>query len=351
MSSEQKKSLTLSLGLVSPEKTLDINGCLFPWEVQNYAQDFSNAKVQGGIFDLSDHVILQIQGKDAQDYLQRMTTVQFKNLDESQVVHGAFLTGRGGVVVLGVFRKVGQETFHFLVSRDKKEKALEHIEQFHFAEQFTVKDLSEELCILGLWSEDGTLARRLNLDPNLMNLQIQKVHQGDLEFEAWKDVRRDELFWMVFQKEQALAFLKKWQTIDHFMLGRRLFEFFRLKAGIPWVGNELSEKEMILEGNFDEAVARNKGCYPGQEVVERIFTYGQVNRKLQRVTLWGEIPNLSQADIPFFVEGKAAGELVSFEQSPANINESIGLMFVKKEYWGTLEELVSPEGWRAKLAN
>jgi folate-binding protein YgfZ len=349
MSSEQKKSLTLSLGLVSPKKTLEISSCLLPWEVEGYAEDFSNAKTQGGIFDLTDHVILQIQGKDAQDYLQRMTTVQFKTLDESRVVHGAFLTGRGGVVVLGVFRKVGPETFHFIVSQDKKEKALEHIEQFHFAEQFSVRDLSKELSILGLWSEDGALARRFKLEPHLDNLKIQKGNQDGSEFEAWKDVRRNELFWMVFQSEQALEFLKKWPTIKHIMLGRRLFEFFRLKAGIPWAGNELSEKDIVLEGNFDEAVARNKGCYPGQEVVERIFTYGQVNRKLQRVTLWGEIPNLSRTHIPFFVNGKEAGELVSFEQSPVNDNETIGLMFVKKEYWGTLEELVSPGGWRAKL--
>jgi folate-binding protein YgfZ len=351
MSSEPKKSLTLSLGLVHPTKTCNLNGCLLPWEVEGYSQDFSNAKSRGGVFDLTDHVVLEIRGKDAQDYLQRMTTVQFKTLDESTLVPGAFLTGRGGVVVLGLFRKQGPETFHFLISQDKKEKTLEHIEQFHFAEQFTVKDLSQELCVLGLWSEDGSMARQFKLDPGSPNLRVLKVTQQDSYFESWKDVRRNQLFWLLFQKEQAVTFLQRCQDIEHIMLGRRLFEFFRLKAGIPWVGSELSEKDIILEGDYDEAVARNKGCYPGQEVVERIFTYGQVNRKLQRVTLWGETTTMPGHQIPFFVNGKEAGELVALEQNPENDSESVGLMFVKKEYWGTPEDLVAPNGWRAKLAN
>jgi len=43
--------------------------------------------------------------------------------------------------------------------------------------------------------------------------------------------------------------------------------------------------------------------------------------------------------------------LVALEQNPENDSESVGLMFVKKEYWGTPEDLVAPNGWRAKLAN
>ena len=88
MPTQELRSLTLEKALCFPEKTLNFNGLDFAWEVGTYAQDFENSKSNGGIFDLSDHVILQIEGKDSEDYLQRMTTVQFKILDVKKVVKG-----------------------------------------------------------------------------------------------------------------------------------------------------------------------------------------------------------------------------------------------------------------------
>ncbi|MFM8315337.1 MAG: YgfZ/GcvT domain-containing protein, partial [Deltaproteobacteria bacterium] len=293
--------------------------------------------------------VIQVSGRDAQDYLQRMTTVQFKTLTLESVVPGAFLTGRGGVVALGSFRRTGTETFQFVISQAEKAKVLDHIEKFHFTEQLDVEDLSSADTFFGCWSEEGSLASTLGINPSLPTMTPQRVRWGGIEFVAWKDLRRSSLFWIQLQQSFALEFIKSCQKSGHSFLGRQLFEFFRLEAAVPLSGVELNEKDIILEGNFDESVARNKGCYPGQEVVERIFTYGQVNRKLQRVTLWGEINSSLKLPMAFSLEGKEVGELVSMEQSPDKQGFFVGLMFVKKEFWNSQDLWDSQSGLRARL--
>ncbi len=349
MPTQELRSLTLEKALCFPKKTLNFNGLDFAWEVGTYAQDFENSKSNGGIFDLSDHVILQIEGKDSEDYLQRMTTVQFKILDVKKVVHGAFLTGKGGVIALGIFRKLNADTFQFLISHSNKKRVLEHIEQFHFAEQLAVTDLSTQRIVFGCWSEEGRLAKALGIDPLIDPLQIQRVKVGSSEICVWKDVRRNSLFWVEAEREVGVLWIKSCLSAGHIMLGRRLFEFFRLQAGVPWVGRELSDKDIILEANFDEAVARNKGCYPGQEVVERIFTYGQVNQKLQRVIVRGETCGSFVSPISFFQDSKEVGELVSFENSPNEVDVSVGLMWVKKIFWNSPSVWLSSSGLKATL--
>ena len=80
MSFKEQQAITLKSGLFSFQKNCQCHGVLMPWEVKSYSEDFLVAKNVGGIFDLSDYVTLQISGKEAENYLQRMTTVQFKTL-------------------------------------------------------------------------------------------------------------------------------------------------------------------------------------------------------------------------------------------------------------------------------
>ena len=149
--------------------------------------------------------------------------------------------------------------------------------------------------------------------------------------------------WIKLKRADAQRFLQQSNSISPqvALLGQHLFEYYRIHAGIPQVGIEASEKEIILETGFDRAVARNKGCYPGQEVVERIFTYGSVNRKLMCVSI--DCAGGSMADpiaslpLPLLVDDKPVGNLVSVESCPDDAHRAIGLAYVHRNYWGRRE--------------
>ncbi len=58
-------------------------------------------------------------------------------------------------------------------------------------------------------------------------------------------------------------------------------EALRLEAGLPKAGPDLNEEIVPPEANLEgKAFSLSKGCYPGQEVVARMDTYGSVRRHL-----------------------------------------------------------------------
>ncbi len=80
-------------------------------------------------------------------------------------------------------------------------------------------------------------------------------------------------------------------------------------------GVDITEKNMILEAPLNDFVARNKGCYPGQEVVERVFTYGNLGKKL--VGLKGADTRKIKAGAAVFVSDENVGVITSVENEMA----------------------------------
>ena len=69
-------------------------------------------------------------------------------------------------------------------------------------------------------------------------------------------------------------------------IGTQAREALRMEAGLPKAGPDLNEEIVPPEANLEgKAFSLNKGCYPGQEVVARMDTYGNVRRKLVGLVL------------------------------------------------------------------
>ena len=61
-----------------------------------------------------------------------------------------------------------------------------------------------------------------------------------------------------------------------------------MEAGIPKAGPDLNEEIVPPEANLEgKAFSLTKGCYPGQEVVARMDTYGSVRRHLVGLVVTG----------------------------------------------------------------
>lgn len=71
-------------------------------------------------------------------------------------------------------------------------------------------------------------------------------------------------------------------------VGSRALEALRMEAGIPKAGPDLNEEIVPPEANLEgKAFSLSKGCYPGQEVVARMDTYGSVRRHLVGLVVTG----------------------------------------------------------------
>jgi aminomethyltransferase len=71
-------------------------------------------------------------------------------------------------------------------------------------------------------------------------------------------------------------------------IGGQAREALRMEAGLPKAGPDLNEEIVPPEANLEEkAFSLTKGCYPGQEVVARMDTYGNVRRHLVGLVVKG----------------------------------------------------------------
>jgi aminomethyltransferase len=104
---------------------------------------------------------------------------------------------------------------------------------------------------------------------------------------------------------------------------------FRVSEGIPLYGVDIGERDLPQETSQMRALHFNKGCYLGQEIVERIRSRGNVHRHLRQLELAGPLPKLGTE---LLLEGAPAGQITSAaELKIDNVGRRFALAMVRGE--------------------
>jgi folate-binding protein YgfZ len=113
-------------------------------------------------------------------------------------------------------------------------------------------------------------------------------------------------------------------------VGAASLEAFRIAEGIPVYGIDIAERDLPQETSQMRALHFNKGCYLGQEIVERIHSRGSVHRHLRHLELTGPAP---AAGAKLTMDGGAAvGEITSVaELTLASGNRIFALGMIRGE--------------------
>ena len=89
--------------------------------------------------------------------------------------------------------------------------------------------------------------------------------------------------------------------------------WLRLLEGTPLYGTDIRDKELPQETAQTRALHFAKGCYLGQEIVERIRSRGNVHRTFAAFRLHGNLPT---PGTHLEADGKQVGELTSLASIP-----------------------------------
>jgi folate-binding protein YgfZ len=119
-------------------------------------------------------------------------------------------------------------------------------------------------------------------------------------------------------------------------VGMEALNVLRVEAGIPWYGPDFDDSILISEAGLEAAISYRKGCYLGQEVVERVTARGHVQRKLMGLRCEGDIVPPPQAKL--LHADKEVGWITSAVHSPA-CQSIIALGYVRSECWEAGPEL------------
>jgi aminomethyltransferase len=102
----------------------------------------------------------------------------------------------------------------------------------------------------------------------------------------------------------------------------------RLENGKPRYGEDISDRYLAQETQQLHAVHFNKGCYLGQEIVERVRSRGQVHRHLTPIEV--ESAKAPAAGSKLVADGGTVGEITSAVYSQA-LGKTVGLAYVRTE--------------------
>lgn len=186
--------------------------------------------------------IVRVAGKDAAEFLNRVTAGPIRSVPVGQGVAGALLAGNSKVIAQFDLLRKAETDFWLCAPAECAGKLAESLEALHFSESLEIEILPD----------DYTVEKRGG----------GKREERFPASEEWPSAVPD----YVCRKGQGIP--AGW-------------EFARIGAGYPWPGKEWDESTPALEGGLLFAIDRFKGCYPGQEVVELSLNVGHPVRVLR----------------------------------------------------------------------
>jgi folate-binding protein YgfZ len=114
-------------------------------------------------------------------------------------------------------------------------------------------------------------------------------------------------------------------------VGAAALEAFRIAEGVPAYGVDIAERDLPQETSQMRALSFNKGCYLGQEIVERIRSRGSVHRHLRQLELSGPV---SAAGVELTMDGGAvAGEITSAAELPLRTGSRVFALGMIRSEW------------------
>ena len=316
---------------------MEREGWLLPIDFGSSVAEYEAVRSRAGILDLCHRAILEFTGPDRLSYLQGMISNDLKPLTPGQGVYATFLNVQGKV--LGDCRVLCMED-SFLIDlwEPIKQKILDHLNRYLVADEVEISDLNGRYGILSIQGpQSGGLLRGLTesahipqepLQHSVVHISGAEVrvmrfsHTGEEGFDFVIPVGElDRLAWHF--TEAAKVFAARW-------VGEEAQESLRVEAGIPRYGVDFSEETLLLEVGLAHAVSFTKGCYLGQEVVERIRSRGHVNKKLCGLVLDGREP--ARFGDAIRASDKVVGSITSSIYSPS-LGRTIALGYVHKDAW------------------
>jgi len=238
-----------------------------------------------GVYDLGFRAKLSLTGADRVRWLNGMVTNNIRDLAVGSGVY-SFLLNPQGKILGDLYAYNRGESIVVDTDQSQVEKILATFDHYIIMDDVEVTNLSEAVTALGV---SGLRARQVVRDcgieiPETPPLQIfDATCTCDCECTQCTAVRGED-----FEAESYELWLepkdvrKTWDALvahGATPVGYEALELQRISQGIPLYGVDIRERELPQETEQARALNFNKGCYVGQEIVERIRSRGAVHRK------------------------------------------------------------------------
>lgn len=283
----------------------------------------------------SDRALLRVTGADRASWLHNLTTNQVKNLGGGEGNY-AFVLNLKGRILFDVNISARPDCLLLDVDRRCLSVGLAHFEKYTITEDVTVTDVSDTVERFGLTGPripallGDVGVTQLNAMPDFGTMTgsfagrditiIRHDFSGTLGVEIITESGAGAALW---------EFLASAGRQDPgVVVGEDALDIHRIECGLPRYPQEINDDVLPGEtGQSERAVSFQKGCYLGQEVVERMRSRGVVARKLRGLVLEGAAIPPGGSEL-VDAGGHAIGRVTSACHSIGR-NAVVGLGYIK----------------------
>lgn len=301
------------------------------------AQEEFTALLNGcGVYDLGFRARLSLKGGDRVRWMNGMVTNNIRDLAAGHGVYAFLLNPQGRILGdMNVYNM--SETLEVETDRSQLEKIIATFDHYIIMDDVEVTDISESWTALGLAGPKSratlnaagiavpelqplqTHAAQCNCDCDCLECTVIRGEDAPQEsYELWlapKDVSKT---WAALISAGATP------------IGSDALELERIMAGVPLYGFDIRERDLPQETEQMRALNFNKGCYVGQEIVERIRSRGNVHRKFTGFLMEGS-SQVAAGDKIISGE-KEVGEITSVAVVQAASGErTVALGYIRRE--------------------
>lgn len=317
--------------------------------------EFARLREQCGVYDLGYRAKISLTGGDRVRWLNGMVTNNIRDLASGQGVY-AFLLNPQGRILGDLYAYNRGESIVVDTDRSQVEKMLATFDHYIIMDDVEVTNLSDSITALGISGPKSVevLAASGIAIPDTNPMQIFEAKcTCDCECTQCTAVRGEDAGHETYELWLAPRDVRKtWDALvahGATPVGSEALEIHRIVSGIPMYGVDIRERDLPQETEQARALNFNKGCYIGQEIVERIRSRGAVHRKFTGFLADADRPIAAGTKV---VAGeKEVGEVTSVASVPVpNGKKTVALGYIRREL-GTPGREVTIGGVNANIVS
>jgi aminomethyltransferase len=277
---------------------------------------------------------LAVTGADRVRWLNGMVTNNVRDLAQDHGVYAFLLTAQGRIIA---DMDVYQRGEYLLVLSDVSQikSIYETFDHFIIMDDVELKDISDQLASVGIAGpKSREVLTRAGLEfPQLEPLQVVDLTWNGLGLSiARGGSQAFESYELWIAPDNASRVHDALISAGATQVGSEALEMLRIAMGIPAHGKDIRGKDLPQETNQMHALHFVKGCYVGQEIVERIRARGLVHRGLTGFLINGDPPS---PGTKIQAGGKDVGEITSAVRVPTQSGDAtIAVGYLRREAGG-----------------
>jgi folate-binding protein YgfZ len=311
-------------------------GALTPNVFIGLNREIVNLVTTAGIYDLGYQASIVITGNDRIRWLNGMVTNTIQGLGDGHWNYSFLLNSQGRIQGdANIYRTA--ENLILQTSRSQISRLSAHLDHFIIMDDVELHPLDAARTAIGIAGpraaevltklgavipEEGAFA-----DAAINGAQITLVH-------AYSPLVPRFEIWLATNELPAILSALKNSGVEP--AGAAALEALRILESTPLYGIDIQERHLAQETSQTRALNFNKGCYLGQEIVERIRSRAVVHRTLRQFTLENAPAGLEPGQtIELNAEGaerNPVGEITSLAHyTLPGFTGTLGLGFIRSE--------------------